>query len=214
MYGRFWEPTDHRKPFCLDVKYLYIETIYALRRVDARTILMSRFLIWRQFDVDDRAGRAAAQWRKELPDIDADVMATVGRLLEAARLIERGRLTPFAARFGLQKGEFDVIASLRRAGPPYELTPTDLYDALMLSSGAMTSRLDRLEQAGLIERRPAQSDRRSVRVRLTEKGLGLIEEILPLHIANEKEALGALTDEERSELDRLLVKLVGGLADT
>jgi DNA-binding MarR family transcriptional regulator len=159
----------------------------------------------------ERAQRAVAQWRRERPDIDAHVMATVGRILEAAHLIERTRLAPLAARFGLQSGEFDVIAALRRAGAPYELTPKALYEALMLSSGAMTSRLDRLERAGLIERHASARDRRSVDVRLTQKGLDLIDEILPHHVANEQEALASLSPREQEQLDRLLAKLIRGL---
>jgi DNA-binding MarR family transcriptional regulator len=158
-----------------------------------------------------RARRAAEQWRKERPDIDANVMATIGRLLEATQLIERTRLMPLAAQFGLQTGEFDVIAALRRAGEPYQLTPTELYEALMLSSGAMTSRLDRLERSGLIERRASAKDRRSVDVCLTQKGAELIDEILPHHIANEQDVLKALSVREREQLDRLLDKLIGGV---
>lgn len=159
----------------------------------------------------DRAERAVAQWKRERPDIDAHVMATVGRILEAAHLMERTRLTPLASKFGLQTGEFDVIAALRRAGEPYELTPKQLYEALMLSSGAMTSRLDRLERAGLIERHASATDRRSVDVRLTQKGAKLIDEILPHHIANEQEALASLSAREREQLDHLLGKLIRGL---
>jgi DNA-binding MarR family transcriptional regulator len=160
-----------------------------------------------------RAKHAAEQWRRERPDIDANIMATVGRLLEATHLIERTRLAPLAAQFSLQTGEFDVIAALRRAGEPYQLTPTELYAALMLSSGAMTSRLDRLERAGLIERRASAKDRRSVDVCLTQKGADLIDEILPLHIANEQDALKSLSAREQEQLDHLLDKLIRGLAE-
>lgn len=159
----------------------------------------------------DRAGRAVEQWRRERPDVDANVMATVGRLLEAALLIDRTRLAPLALRFGLQTGEFDVIATLRRSGKPYELTPKQLYEALMLSSGAMTSRLDRLEHAELIERRASTRDRRSVDIRLTKKGIALIDEILPHLIANEQEALASLSQREQAQLDHLLQKLICGL---
>jgi DNA-binding MarR family transcriptional regulator len=159
----------------------------------------------------DRAQRAQEEWLREQPGIDVSVMATVGRLLEAAHLLERDRLAPMAARFGLQKGEFDVVATLRRAGAPYELTPKALYEGLMLSSGAMTSRLDRLEEADLIARHPSPTDRRSVLVRLTARGLALIDDILPQHIANEQQALAALSLRERAQLDRLLAKLIQGL---
>lgn len=163
--------------------------------------------------MNDRAQRAEAEWRSEWPELDANVMARVGRLLEAAHLIERDWLVPFAARFGLQKGEFDVIATLRRSGVPYELTPTELYEALMLTSGAMTSRLDRLERGGLIERRPSPKDRRSVHVCLTPRGLALIDDMLPTHVANEQRALASLSVKEQEQLDRLLTKLIHGLTD-
>lgn len=159
----------------------------------------------------DRIRRMKEEWARELPGLDSDVMATVGQLLEAAKLLERERLAPFAAKFGLQKGEFDVIATLRRAGEPYELTPTDLYQGLLMTSSAMTSRLDRLEKAGLIGRYPDPSDRRGVRVRLTARGRELIDQVMPLHVQNEREALAGLDDSERRELDRLLAKLIQGL---
>jgi DNA-binding MarR family transcriptional regulator len=159
----------------------------------------------------DRAQKTVEQWRRERPDVDANVMATVGRLLEAAQLMERTRLLPLAASFGLRPGEFDVIASLRRAGAPFELTPTQLYEALMLSSGAMTSRLDHLERNELIARRASATDRRSVDVCLTQKGLALIDEILPHHVENEREALSSLTIREQEQLDHLLTKLIRGL---
>jgi len=102
----------------------------------------------------DRAARAANQWRKELPETDLLPMEILGRLGEAALLVGRNRMQPLFAKFGLQQGEFDVLATLRRSGDPYTLTPTALYDATMISSGGMTDRLDRLENAGLIERHP------------------------------------------------------------
>ncbi|TIU18494.1 MAG: MarR family transcriptional regulator, partial [Mesorhizobium sp.] len=102
----------------------------------------------------DRAAKAIEQWNKERPDLDVSPMAVLGRLNEASSLIARERLAPLFARFGLQSGEFDVLATLRRSGSPYALTPTALYEATMVTSGAMTNRLDRLEKAGLILRGP------------------------------------------------------------
>jgi DNA-binding MarR family transcriptional regulator len=161
--------------------------------------------------MSDRANRAIEQWQLERPDIDAAVMALVGRLLEATQLIERDWLYPLATQFELHQGEFDVIATLRRSGQPYALTPTELYESLMLSSGAMTSRLDRLENKGLIERGRAPEDRRSILVRLTPAGLALIDKLLPLHVANEQQALSALSQAEQRQLDTLLAKLLTGL---
>lgn len=159
----------------------------------------------------DRAKKAIEQWRRERPDIDPSAMATIGRLLQAAKLIERDNLNPVFARFGLQKGEFDVLASLLRSGAPYELTPTELYEALMLSSGAMTSRVDRIEQAGLVERRPDPDDRRGTRVRLLPAGRKLIDRVLVVHLENEEAILSGLTAAERNQLDKLLAKLIANL---
>ncbi|TIQ33970.1 MAG: MarR family transcriptional regulator [Mesorhizobium sp.] len=160
----------------------------------------------------DRAARAIEQWQKERPDLDVSPMGVIGRLSEAASLISRERLAPLFARFGLQQGEFDVLATLRRSGAPYALTPTELYEATMVTSGAMTARLDRLEKAGLIQRAPHPSDRRGVVVQLTEKGLALTNETLAAHVANEHEILSGLTGPERETLAHLLAKLIGSLS--
>src|SRR3569832_1575086 len=133
--------------------------------------IAQRFLTSRYFSVRhmDRAARAIEQWRRERPDLDVSPMGAIGRLNEASALIARDRLAPVFARFGLQSGEFDVLATLRRSGAPYALTPTELYEATMVTSGAMTARLDRLEKAGLIQRAPHPNDRRGVVVQLTGK---------------------------------------------
>lgn len=135
-------------------------------------------------------------------------MLVLGRLNEASSLVARDRLAPLFARFGLQAGEFDVLATLRRSGQPYALTPTALYEATMVTSGAMTNRLDRLEKVGLILRGPHPNDRRGIVVQLTEKGLALIDEALTAHVANEHEILAGLSGDERQTLARLLGKLI------
>src|SRR5438128_2344827 len=137
----------------------------------------------------DRAELAFMQWRKERPEIDPFPMAVLGRLAEAAHLIMRDRVGPLFARFGLQPGEFDALATLRRSGAPFALTPTALYEAAMMSSGGMTSRIDRLEKAGLVERLTHPTDRRGTLVALTAKGRALIDEAVEAHVANEKEVL-------------------------
>ena len=160
----------------------------------------------------DRAALATEQWRRERPDLDALPMALVGRFNEAAQLIARDHLNPLFARFGLQAGEFDVLATLRRAGAPHALTPTALYTALMISSGGMTSRLDRLARDGLIERQAHPEDRRAVLVGLTPAGLRLIDEMMGPHVENERALLSVLSIAEQQELDRLLAKLLVGLS--
>jgi DNA-binding MarR family transcriptional regulator len=155
-----------------------------------------------------RASRAVEQWRKERPDLDVRPMAVIGRLSEAAQAISRDRLVPLFASFGLQRGEFDVLATLRRSGAPYALTPTALYEATMVTSGAMTARLDRLEKAGLIARAPHPEDRRGVLVRLTDKGRELIDEAVTAHVENERRILAGLTEKEQEVLIELLEKLI------
>ncbi|RUU68066.1 MarR family transcriptional regulator, partial [Mesorhizobium sp. M2C.T.Ca.TU.009.01.2.1] len=113
-----------------------------------------------------------------------------------------------------QAGEFDVLATLRRSGTPYALTPTELYEATMVTSGAMTARLDRLEKAGLIQRAPHPSDRRGVIVQLTAKGRELTDDALTAHVANEHQILSGLTSEDREMLAKLLEKLIGSLGQT
>ncbi|MTE15274.1 MarR family winged helix-turn-helix transcriptional regulator [Nocardia aurantiaca] len=142
------------------------------------------------------------QWRRERPDLDGEAMAILGRL---------GRLSVVAAEkieavftaHGLQRGEFDVLATLRRAGEPYELNPSGLADTLMMSRAGMTGRLDRLEQAGLVRRIADAGDRRAIKVALTDRGLHLVDIVVTEHFENETRILSVLSDKERKELDRI-----------
>jgi len=159
-----------------------------------------------------RAQFAAEQWQRELPQLDTRAMQVVGQLGTVAQLMARDWLNPLFAEYGLQPGEFDVLATLRRSGAPYALTPTALYEAAMLSSGGMTNRIDRLETAGLIERQKHPTDRRGVLVALTPQGLALIERLVLLHVDNERAMLSALSANEQRQLDQLLAKLLHGMA--
>ena len=107
---------------------------------------------------EDHVDRLRALWAEELPDLDTVPMSILGRIYRLSNLV-RPSIEATFAEFGLDRGEFDVISTIRRAGPPYRMIPTDLYRLLMISSGGLTHRLDRLEKAGLIERR---RDRKSV----------------------------------------------------
>ncbi len=156
----------------------------------------------------DRADFAAGQWAREMPEIDTRAMVLLGRLGEAALVISRDRLNPLFANFGLQPGEFDVLATLRRNGAPYALTPTELYEAAMISSGSMTNRLDRLEKAGLIERCPNPADKRGTLVALTSAGLAVIEKAVVAHVDNQRGILDGLTRDEQTTLSALLEKLL------
>ncbi|WP_421724248.1 MarR family winged helix-turn-helix transcriptional regulator [Bauldia sp.] len=161
----------------------------------------------------DRAELAYRQWRKARPDLDPYPMALLGRLNEASSVIMRDRLAPVFASFGLQPGEFDVLATLRRSGAPFALAPTALYAATMISSGGMTNRIDKLERAGLVERRANLADRRGTLVALTKKGRALIDKAVVVHIDNERAVLAALSEAEQTQLDGLLKKLIAGLSD-
>lgn len=159
----------------------------------------------------DRAGVAIAQWAKERPELDTLPMAVLGRLSEAAQVVDRDHYGPLFARFGLQRGDFDVLATLRRAGKPFALSPTALYEATMVSSGTMTSRLDRLERAGLLRREPDPKDRRGSRVVLSADGLRLIDEAVGAHVENQHRIVAALSRDEQEQLSTLLAKLVTSL---
>lgn len=161
----------------------------------------------------DRASRAAAQWAVQRPELDMLPMEVLGRLNEASQLVVRERQTPLFARYGLQHGEFDALATLRRSGAPEGLTPTALFEAAMMSSGGMTARIDRLEKAGLVERRPHPTDRRATLVRLTDKGFDLIESIMPSHEETARDILTPLSIEEQKTLNALLARLISGLCD-
>lgn len=159
----------------------------------------------------DRAQKARQQWETELGGPDYLPMEIFGRLSEASLLFRRDWLEPLLAEHGVQSGEFDVLATLRRAGAPYALTPTELFEAAMISSGGMTSRLDRLERNGWIKRAPNPNDRRGTIVSLTETGKELVENILPAHLANEAQALSLMTEPQLERLKNLLARLIESL---
>src|SRR3954469_4777447 len=124
------------------------------------------------------------QWRRERPDLDPAPIGVIGRISRLAREIEQ-RLEAVYREHGLEPGWHDVLATLRRQGPPFRLRVTDLTDALMITSSGTTKRLDRLEQAGLLAREPDPNDRRGTLVRLTEAGVKLIDGVTAAHLENE-----------------------------
>jgi DNA-binding MarR family transcriptional regulator len=161
----------------------------------------------------DQVDSILKQWSGERPDLDASPMGVIGRISRASRYIDQFLQENFA-RFGLNSGDFDVLATLRRNGAPYQLTPTALFRSMMLSSGAMTNRLDRLEDAGYIERKPHPTDRRGTLVTLTKQGLEVIDLAVVAHVAREKQMLSALTSEEQKVLANLLRKILLSFGDT
>jgi DNA-binding MarR family transcriptional regulator len=150
------------------------------------------------------------QWRRERPDLDPSPIGVIGRVSRLARELEQ-RLEVVYREHGLEPGWHDVLATLRRSGPPYRLRPTEFTGALMLTSSGTTKRLDRLEQAGLIRRDPDPDDRRGTQITLTPKGLALIDEVTKAHLENERRLLSALSEPEQRRLADLLRKLRLGL---
>jgi DNA-binding MarR family transcriptional regulator len=165
--------------------------------------------------VEDAVDRILGQWRRERPDV-ADAlwpMGLVGRIQRLDRILER-ELKTFYAQRDLELWEADVLLTLRRAGEPYALTPGALLKASMITSGAMTNRIDRLEAKGLVRRSPGPDDRRSVRVQLTPRAHELIDELFADHIANEARLFAGLTAAEREQLAGLLRTALHALGDT
>lgn len=160
--------------------------------------------------IEDHVDRLRRQWKTELPDLDTEPMAILGRARRLAILVSPSIEATFA-RHGIDRGEFDVISTLRRSGSPYKLTPTDIYGLLMISSGGLTHRLIRLEKAGLIRREPSPNDGRSMLVALTERGIDLAEEAFREDMASEQKFLQSLSAEEREALGGLLRKLITGI---
>jgi DNA-binding MarR family transcriptional regulator len=147
-----------------------------------------------------------AQWRRERPDLDTSVMAVCGDLWRAADRVRDG-VSANLAGDELDLAGFDVLLTLRRQGRGRALSPSELAQDMMISTSAMTNRLDRLQKRGLIERQADPADRRALRIVLTEAGFALADRIVVGHVATEERLVSALSGEERAELRRLLAKI-------
>jgi DNA-binding MarR family transcriptional regulator len=156
----------------------------------------------------DGVDRITEQWAHERPDLDTTAMAVFGRIFRLARIAgDEGERV--YATFGIGRPEFDVLATLRRAGEPYELSPGALAASMMLSTGGTTARLDRLEKAGLAERRPSPTDRRGVLVRLTPQGRDTIDRAVGAGLARQQALLAHLPPDSRQQLADLLREALG-----
>jgi DNA-binding MarR family transcriptional regulator len=162
--------------------------------------------------VDDPVARLVAQWEPERPDLDLRAMATVARLHVLGRLVD-AEFARTAARYGVDTAEADILFTLRRAGEPYRLTPSRLAESLLVSSGTLTSRLDRLERKELVARVPHPRDRRSVEVELTPRGRDVVDEAVTVHVENERRMLEPLGERDLDALDRLTSRLLKHLAE-
>ncbi|MFJ1552187.1 MarR family winged helix-turn-helix transcriptional regulator [Streptomyces mirabilis] len=150
------------------------------------------------------------QWATIRPDLDTTAMEVFGRVFRLARTMG-DRMEKAYAPYGISRGEFDVLATLRRSDAPYTLSPRQLSATLMLTTGGMTGRLDKLERAGLLRRSPDPHDRRGLQVTLTDKGLRLIDEAVGAGLAVQTEALAHLDEERAGQLAALLRELLMGV---
>ena len=155
----------------------------------------------------DEIDRIVAEWNRERPDLDVSPAETLQRITRLA-LLQSASFAQVFARHGLTWGEYLVLAALRRAGPPYQMNPTKLFNSVILSSGAMTNRLDGLEAMGLVRRLADPNDRRGRLVELTAKGRRLVDKAVVDHLANEDGLLEALNATDRERLAELLRKLL------
>ncbi|MFI6870947.1 MarR family winged helix-turn-helix transcriptional regulator [Nocardia sp. NPDC050406] len=152
-------------------------------------------------------------WREVRPDVDVAPMEVIARITRLGQVLDR-ELGDFFRGHGMEFWEFDVLATLRRSGGEEGLSAGALNKAAMRTSGAITNRIDRLAAKDLVVRVPDPVDRRSIRVQLTDKGRALVDELLPLHLANERRLLAALPEHDRIQLRDLLRGLAESLGDT
>lgn len=151
----------------------------------------------------DRVDKILAQWNRERPDLDVQPMGLIGRISRLSMIL-RTEMEKTWAEFGLNPPSFDVLATLRRSGPPYRLSPGDLIASTMVTSGTMTNRIDKLVAAGLVERTPNPEDGRGFLIGLSAEGFALIDRAVGAHVAKQEKLVEALTAEELDRLDDAL----------
>jgi DNA-binding MarR family transcriptional regulator len=190
----------HRASKSLDIKINQVNSVPP-RSLDVKNL--DRY----DARVDDEVDRLVEAWRRERPDLDLEPMGVLSRVSRLAHHLDRARRRAFAAH-GIELWEFDVLAALRRAGAPYELSPGRLLRETLVTSGTMTNRVDRLEARGLVERLPDPSDRRGVLVRLTQTGRATVDGAFSALLAAEAELLAGLGEPDRHRLAELLRRLV------
>lgn len=160
----------------------------------------------------DKVDKIIKQWNQERPDLDVAPMALIGRIKRISQFLNVGMSKTFSEH-GLNTANFDVLATLRRSGPPYALSPNDLIASTMVTSGTMTNRIDQLIKAGLVERKKNPEDGRSFAISLTKKGFDVIDLALPDHVCTQDNLISGLTKEEQQSLNVLLRKFVKSFED-
>lgn len=161
----------------------------------------------------DAVGAVLEQWRRECPDLDFSPIGVVGRVMRLSRLWDK-QIKDFLAEHRLEPGEFDILSTLRRSGEPYELTAGTFLKASLVTTGAITLRVDRMAAKNLVIRVPDDTDRRSVKIRLTPQGLEVIDRVLPLHLANESRLLEGIDADQRHYLSATLATVLEVSGDT
>ncbi len=160
----------------------------------------------------DRVDKAIKQWNQERPDLDVSSMELIGRLARIYKFLGLGINKTFS-QHDLNAANFDVLATLRRSGPPYALSPNDLINSTMVTSGTMTNRIDQLSRAGLVERIKNPDDGRSVVVSLTTAGFKLIDAAVTDHVATQDQLTSGLSKDEQKRLNKLLKKFLQSLEE-
>lgn len=160
----------------------------------------------------DHVDLVLRQWEQQRPDLDVSSMAVLGRLSRLWSMVSARQRETFAAH-DLDPASFDVLATLRRSEPPHRLTPAELMRSAMVTSGAITQRLERLENRGLVTRTPNESDGRGIHVTLTETGYELVDAALDDHVDTQEQVLSALTPSQRDTLAATLRELLESLED-
>lgn len=155
----------------------------------------------------DGVDRILEQWARERPELDTEAMGIFGRIYRIARASGDAMEATYG-RFGITRADFDVLATLRRSGEPFALTPSALTGALMLTSGGITGRVDRLERAGLVARSPSPTDRRALLVTLTQAGREIVDKAVVAGLETQRSLLAAVPPARRRELDDLLRDLL------
>ena len=158
----------------------------------------------------DLVDRLIEDWARERPELDARAMSGVGRIMRVGHMLGL-RINRLIKPFRITYTDLDLLATLRRSGEPFTLTPEQLRQSVLLTSGAMTAAIDRLEKKGHIKRRQDSKDRRVRRISLSAQGRALIDEVIELRFKEAEDALSALTQSERERLYGLLRKLAGSL---
>ncbi|MGV9772205.1 MarR family winged helix-turn-helix transcriptional regulator [Streptosporangium sp. NPDC003464] len=161
----------------------------------------------------DAVAAMLEQWSRERPDIDSWPISVVGRIMRISRMWDR-EIKEFLAGYDLEPGEFDVLSTLRRSGAPYAMSAGAFLKTSLVTTGAITLRVDRMHEKGLVTRTRDESDRRSVKIRLTERGLELVDLILPVRVAYDARLLRALGPDDCRHLAATLATLLESYGDT